>query len=336
MSSGARLLVSRRAALAGLAIAAAYGSAVAEQVSDSKSGENGAGPVFSPSGPNAELYGAAEGYPIADRSLAHQPGEPHQIKYRVGAYSHFDEIFPTHRIKRSAAPWMFQRSPEDIRYYFRGNRSSVEDYLSRNPVTGLLIARDDRILCEHYQYGRTDRDRLISQSMAKSITAMLIGIAIGDGAIKSVDDMAETYVPGFKGTEYGKTPIRDLLHMSSGVEFRETEDGQRDLNRLWIDMVAGLGPTKGTINSIVQFNRRIAPPGTKYFYASIEADVLGVVAPLRRQPIGVRLSPGKAMGADRRRSRRHMAGRCARLRSGTWLLQRRAPRLCAARAAPRL
>jgi CubicO group peptidase (beta-lactamase class C family) len=84
-------------------------------------------------------------------------------------------------------------------------------------------------------------------------------------------------VPGFKDTEYGKTPIRDLLHMSSGVEFGETKDSQRDLDRVWIDMVLGLGPTKGTINSIVQFNRRIAPPGTKYFYASIEADVLGVV-----------------------------------------------------------
>ena len=165
---------------------------------------------------------------------------------------------------------MFKRSKADIRY-------SVGEYLSRNPVTGLLIAKDDQILFEHYQYGRTDRDRFASQSMAKSITAMLVGIALGQGAIKSVDDLAETYVPGFNGSEYGRTPIRDLLHMSSGVEFGETKDGQRDLNRLWIDMVLGLGPTKGTINSIVQFNRRIAPPGTKYFYASIEADVLGVV-----------------------------------------------------------
>jgi CubicO group peptidase (beta-lactamase class C family) len=113
--------------------------------------------------------------------------------------------------------------------------------------------------------------------MAKSITAMLVGIALGQGAIKSVDDLAETYVPGFNGSEYGRTPIRDLLHMSSGVEFGETKDSQRDLNRLWIDMVLGLGPTKGTINSIVQFNRRIAPPGTQYSYASIEADAVGVV-----------------------------------------------------------
>jgi hypothetical protein len=265
MSSEARHLVSRRAALAGIAITAAGGSVVAEQAPASTSGDNGAGPIFSPSGPNAELYGAIEGFPISDHSLAHQPGEPYQVKYRVGAYSHFDEIYPTHRIKRAASPWIFKRSQADVRFYFGGNRSSVAEYLSRNPVTGLLIAKDDQIFFEHYQYGRTDRDRLISQSMAKSITAMLIGIAIGEGAIKSVDDAAETYVPGFRDTEYGKTPIRDLLHMSSGVEFGETKDGQRDLNRLWIDMVLGLGPTKGTLNSIVQFNRRIAPPGTEYF-----------------------------------------------------------------------
>jgi hypothetical protein len=84
MSSRAWHTVSRRAALTGFAITAACGSVLAEQVSDSTRGENGAGPIFSPLGPNAELYGAAEGFPIADHSLAHQPGEPHQVKYRVG------------------------------------------------------------------------------------------------------------------------------------------------------------------------------------------------------------------------------------------------------------
>src|SRR5262249_51701141 len=149
--------------------------------------------------------------------------------------------------------------------------------LSRNPVTGLLIAKDDQILCEYYQYGRTDRDRMLSQSMAKSITGLLIGAAVAEGAIKSVDDTAATYVPEFRGTEYGATPIRELLHRSSGVALGEARDGQRDLDRLWVDMVLGMGPTHGTIASIVQFNRRIAAAGTRYFYASIEADVLGVV-----------------------------------------------------------
>jgi CubicO group peptidase (beta-lactamase class C family) len=53
---------------------------------------------------------------------------------------------------------------------------------------------------------------------------------------------------------------------------------ESDLNRLWIDMISGAGTaSKGTINSLAQFNKRIAPPGTRYFYASIEPDVLGVV-----------------------------------------------------------
>jgi CubicO group peptidase (beta-lactamase class C family) len=96
---------------------------------------------------------------------------------------------------------------------------------------------------------------------------------------QSVDDPVEKYLPGFEGSEYGKTPLRDLLHMSSGVEFGEKrgirgEEGwSTHLDRLWIDMVLGRGPTKGTISSIVQFNT----PGTGYYYASTEVDVIGVV-----------------------------------------------------------
>jgi CubicO group peptidase (beta-lactamase class C family) len=261
--------ISRRAALAGLAASAIGGAASAEV--------SAAGPVFAPSGPDAERYGAAEGFPIAVPLRINQPGDPPD-KYKIGAYSHYDEIHPTRVITRAATPWTFKRGQLDFHYGYKGSPASLTDYLSRNPVTGLLVAKDDTILFEHYQYGRTDRDRFNAGSMTKSITGMLMGIAISEGAIKSVDDTAETYVPGFKGSEYGKTPIRDLLHMSSGVEFREDRDDNRDLNRLWSDMVIGVPVSKkGTIGSLVQFNTRIAPPGTRYFYASIEPDVLGVV-----------------------------------------------------------
>jgi CubicO group peptidase (beta-lactamase class C family) len=260
--------ISRRTALAGLAASCAAGLAESEAAPDAN------GPVFSPSGPDAELYGAAENYPIKDPSLPFTPGNPLTPKYRVGAFSHFDQLYPTRRVERAAAPWQFKRAAADVADPFRAR---VTGYLSRNPVTGLLIARDDEILFEHYQYGRTDRDLLISQSMVKSITGMLIGIAVSEGAIKSVDDTPDTYVAGFKGTEYGRTPIRDLLHMSSGVEFGEEQENGRDLNRLWNNMVFGLGARIDTVNSIVQFNRRIASPGTRFYYASIEPDVLGVV-----------------------------------------------------------
>jgi CubicO group peptidase (beta-lactamase class C family) len=66
--------------------------------------------------------------------------------------------------------------------------------------------------------------------------------------------------------------------MSSGVEFGEDRDNGRDLNTLWRDMIARSSfAGKGTINSIVQFNQRIAPPGTRFSYASIEPDIVGVV-----------------------------------------------------------
>jgi CubicO group peptidase (beta-lactamase class C family) len=236
------------------------------------------GPSFSATGPNAELYGAKEGYPLPDIMDARRQGDPWEPKYRVGAFTHLDQIYPTRLVQRAGSAWNFKCSTAEIYYDFRGSRRSLIDYMSRNPVTGLLIAKDDQILFERYQFARTDRDRFVSQSMVKSIIGLLIGVAISDGAIKSLDDRPETYVRGFRGSEYGKTPIRDLLHMSSGVDFGETRDGGHDLKLLWNGMGIAFPTTKiGTVESIVQFNRRIAPPGTRFYYASIEPDVLGMV-----------------------------------------------------------
>lgn len=283
MPSQSEYSFTRRKALLTLGAVAGYralgSNSASGQVSiNTEAVESNASPTFAQGGPDAKLYGFDEGYPVPGRVRAVTEGNPWEPKYRVGAFSHLDEIYSTRRISRAAMPWKFKRSTVEFRYRFKGRQSSLTDYLSRNPVTGLLIARDDAILFEHYQYGRTDRDRLVSQSMAKSITGILVGLAVADGAIGSTNDTPERYVPGFKGTEYGRTPIRDLLHMSSGVDFGEERDGGRDLNRLWRDMVIGGSMfKKGTINSITQFNHRIAPPGTKYRYASIEPDVLGVV-----------------------------------------------------------
>ena len=86
-----------------------------------------------------------------------------------------------------------------IRYGFTGLELTLDDYLNRQPVTGLLIAKDNTILVERYQYGRTDTDRLTSFSMAKSVVALLIGIALKEGAIGSVDDPGGNLCPWFEG-----------------------------------------------------------------------------------------------------------------------------------------
>src|SRR5690348_15698815 len=167
--------------------------------------ENCAGPTYSATGPNAELYGADEGYPLPDVMEARRRGDPWEPKYRVAAFSHLDQIYPTRGVERAGTPSKFKCSTAEIYYDFRGSRFSLADYRARNAITGLLIAKDDHIPFEQYQYARTDRDRFVSQSMVKSITGLLIGIAVSEGAIGSVDDTPERYVAGFRGTEYGRT-----------------------------------------------------------------------------------------------------------------------------------
>src|ERR1700737_5505017 len=81
-----RGLVTRRGVLAGLA-AGVCGVTVAGTVRDIAVAEVGSGPTFSPSGPDAELYGASEGFPVPDPSLARRQGNPYEPRYRIGAFS---------------------------------------------------------------------------------------------------------------------------------------------------------------------------------------------------------------------------------------------------------
>ena len=176
----------------------------------------GAGPRFRADGPNADEFGRKEGYPSC-KGIAYVD----ETRCRVGALSRYDTLFPARTITapKQSIPLARAASEPVIRYGFAGLELTLDDYLNRQPVTGLLIAKDNTILVERYQYGRTDTDRLTSFSMAKSVVALLIGIALKEGAIGSVDDLAETYVPGLKDTEYGRTPIKALLLMASGVAF---------------------------------------------------------------------------------------------------------------------
>jgi hypothetical protein len=171
-------------------------------VTDSSGVESqaGAAPRFTADGPNAAEYGARAGYPKGDRTTFWELGSV------VGSHSHLDEIFQGRLIRRAPAPSRLVRVAEPrITWMFEGADLTLDDYLARNPTTGLLIARGDTILVERYQYGRTDAHRFTSWSMAKTVTAMLAGVAIDEGRIRSVDDLAAAYVPELGSTEYGRT-----------------------------------------------------------------------------------------------------------------------------------
>ncbi len=228
------------------------------------------GPVFRPDGPEAASYGAAQNYPVGTIGNFYQPA------YLVGTHSNFDQITTVRRVPaRQAITLRYAAATPAIRYGPNYARKTLQDYLNSNPVTGLLILRGDEILAEHYQYGRTDKDRFIAWSMSKSITAMLVGIAVKEGRIRSLDDTAETYAPALKGSALGATTLRHLLTMSSGVAFIETYTGKDDASNLFLDTAVQLSP--GGAAAVTKYNNRIHPPGTKFHYASAETQTLGVV-----------------------------------------------------------
>jgi CubicO group peptidase (beta-lactamase class C family) len=231
---------------------------------------DGAAPRFAAGGPDAEAYGAASGYPIGDR------GTFYDIPMLVGSHSHLDEIFEGRVIHKAPTPSRLVRVAEPaIPWKFQGLELTLDDYLARNPATGLLVARGDTIFVERYQYGRTDHHRFTSWSMAKTVTAMLIGIAVAEGRIRSVDDLAAGYVPALAGTEYGRTSLRHLLQMSSGVRFSENYSMTDDVMRLVRDTYMRQGA--GGAGAVTSFNERERAAGTTFSYASVETQVLGLV-----------------------------------------------------------
>jgi CubicO group peptidase (beta-lactamase class C family) len=255
-----------RLALAILAAAVAGCASPAGPGTDSRPA-TAAGPRFDAGGPNADAYGAREGYPL--KAI-------YRLPYYVGGFSRSDEQFDGRVVRRAATPSTLGRTAAepDLRYEYDGAARTLDDYLARNPVTGLVVARGETLLVERYQYARTDRHRFASFSMAKTVTAMLVGIAIADGRIRSVDDPAAAYVPELAGTEYGGTSLRHLLEMSSGVRFIENYSGHDDAARLSADTVAQAGP--GGAATVKPYNERLWSPGYKFAYSSAETQVLGL------------------------------------------------------------
>jgi hypothetical protein len=114
-----------------------------------------------------------------------------------------------------------QRSLPSIRYRLSGRRYDLQDYLRHQSVTGLLILKDGAIAFEYYGKGNTDKTLWTSRSVAKSVVSVLIGIAIRDGAIESVDDPIVEYLPELRQSAWRDVTLRQLLQHTSGVAWNE-------------------------------------------------------------------------------------------------------------------
>lgn len=166
----------------------------------------------------------------------------------------------------------------DVGAYMAGQRSAA-----------LLVLQDGKVRLERYGLGFDASGRWTSFSVAKSFTSTLVGAAIRDGHIKSMDDKVTDYIPQMKGSAYDDVSIRQLLTMTSGVRWNEDyADPNSDVARF-----NNHQPEEG-VDALVSYMRRLpraVPPGTRWHYSTGETNLVGIlVSQAVRQPLSTYLS----------------------------------------------
>ncbi len=196
----------------------------------------------------------------------------------VATFSHGERLLPTRAVRRSGAvsPLPRRAAPfPAIHFMDHGRRFDLNDYLATNRVAGLLVLKDGAVALEDHELGAGADTHWLSFSMAKSVTSTLIGAAIHDGFIGSVEDPVVRYVPALKGSAYDGASIRDILTMSSGVRWNETYiDPKSDRRQL---LARQLTVQPGVVLKYMAGLPRAAAPGTRWNYSTGETFVLGAV-----------------------------------------------------------
>lgn len=188
-----------------------------------------------------------------------------------------DKIFPTRTVPKPNSSWRFATDAHPITLpesFPLGDSTLItKDYLDYTLTDALLVIRHDTILFEYYGNDFKPDDHHISWSMSKSVISALIGIAISEGKIRSIEETVTDYLPDFAGTGYDKVRIKDVLQMSSGVGFNEDYgDFNSDINVLGRYFALGM-----PMSEFAKRLKRVREPGTYNLYVSVDTQVLGMI-----------------------------------------------------------
>lgn len=187
-----------------------------------------------------------------------------------------EEIFDTRIVGRSGPVWQLPRQdrPVEISYGWQGKTYRFEEFLERTKTNALIILKDGRIVSEVYRNRTGPGTHLMSWSMAKSLTSTLVGFAVADGRIASLDDPIIKYLPELKGGAYDGVSVRQVLQMRSGVDYEERYDFQNP-------GIAARNHENALVRNVARFAdaardiKRAHRPGETFAYKTIDTAVLG-------------------------------------------------------------
>ena len=162
------------------------------------------------------------GLPAASQMLAWQ-GEDRVVGLRNTWRLYPGDVFRTG--DRPASPLQKAERPlTDVHYRFARQDLDLPLYIDHQHVAGLLLLKNARIALEYYGMGNTERTLWTSRSVAKSVVSTLVGIAIREGRIHSIDDPIVQYLPKLKRTAWEGVTLRQLITHTSGVTWNERYD----------------------------------------------------------------------------------------------------------------
>lgn len=187
-----------------------------------------------------------------------------------------DELFTTRTVARSGPVWHLPRSEQalDFSYQWQGETLDARDVLERTYTNALLIMKGGKVVSEIYRNNSNERSRFVGWSMTKSITSALVGCALADGHIDSLDMPISDYLPELAGGGYDGVSIRHVMQMRSGVEYEERYDfanpGTAASNH-----IAALVRNTARFADVARTLPRIHEPGMQFQYKTIDTAVLG-------------------------------------------------------------
>jgi CubicO group peptidase (beta-lactamase class C family) len=201
-----------------------------------------------------------------------------------------DSFFLTRTVKAGPHPHGLDRGRPLASFETGGPRADYFDrFIHAERVRGVLVLHDGKIRLERYVSPHSPATRWNSFSVAKSITSTLVGAAMKDGYIKSLDDHVTRYISGLRGSAYDEVTVRQLLTMTSGVKWNEDyTDLNSDVARMYAQ------PAEPGFDMTVSYVRKLpreALPGTKWVYKTSETNLAGVlVAEATGKPLADYLS----------------------------------------------
>ena len=199
-----------------------------------------------------------------------------QRPFNEWTFTHMNWLLPTERVARG--PWHRplpgRPGPLELTYHFDGRELSLADLHRRTFTTAFVVLHRGEIVHETYPgVFAGPRARFQLFSLSKSLTSMLVGMAVAEGAIGGLGDPVTAYRPDFAGTAYESVTLADLLTMSSGVGDQEQWDVPgTDIKRF---EEACLG--RGSLEEVLRSARRTAAPGERFNYSTLDAQLLGWV-----------------------------------------------------------